>query len=115
MRHPWPLLLIVLCAAFAQLTPAQAPTKTVTRDQTEQNSARRKREGAISGRVIGADGQPVPDAQVFAGHLGDKPRSQEAGQADGEGYFKLTGLSPGAYHLNAYAPGYVAAQASSKY
>jgi len=116
MRHPWPLLLIVLCAAFAQLTPAQAPTKTVTRDQTEQNSARRKREGAISGRVIGADGQPVPDAQVFAGHLGDKPRSQGGeGQADDEGNFKLTGLSPGVYLLNAYAPGYVASGASSDY
>ena len=50
MRHASPLLLIVLCAAFAQITPAQqAPAKTVTPDQTEQNSTRRKSEGAITG------------------------------------------------------------------
>jgi len=116
MRHASPLLLIVLCAAFAQLAPAQqAPAKTVTPDQTEQNSTRRKREGAITGRVIGADSQPAPDAHVFARQISDKPRTQEAELADGEGNFKLTGLSPGAYLLNAYAPGYVAAEASSEY
>src|SRR5262245_53776082 len=116
MRQASPLLLIVLCAAFAQSTPAQqAPAKTVTPDQTEQNSARRKREGAITGRVIGADGQPAPDAHVFARQISDKPGSQEAELADGEGNFKLTGLSPGAYLLNAYAPGYVNAEVSSEY
>jgi hypothetical protein len=116
MRPASPLLLIVLCVAFAQITPAQqAPAKTVPPDQTEQNSTRRKREGAITGRVIGADGQPAPDAHVFARQISDKPRSQEAELADGEGNFKLTGLSPGVYFLNAYALGYVAAEASSEY
>jgi len=116
MKHAPTLLLIVLCVAFARISLAQPQTtKAATLNQTEQNSAPHKREGLITGRVIGPDGQPAPDAQVFARQISEKPRSLEWEATDDEGNFKLSGLSPGAYILNAQAPGYVAADVSAEY
>ena len=66
-----------------------------------------KREGVITGRVS-ADGRPVAGARVFvyssAGKIGDTQMIA----SDGDGVFKATGLSPGAYSVLTLAPGYVA-------
>jgi hypothetical protein len=92
-----PLAALLSISAFAQ------ETKTA-------------REGAISGRVVADDGQPMGGAQVMAVSVG---RSQLAGgsqmtNCDAEGNFKVTGLSGGVYSLLARSPGYVSVQDQSR-
>jgi hypothetical protein len=94
-----PLAIFLSITAFAQETKPQ-------------------REGAISGRVVADDGQPMSGAQVLALSVG---RSRLAGatqttNCDADGNFKVTGLSSGVYSLVARSPGYVSVQdQSSKY
>src|SRR5262245_24379944 len=123
MKYAMIPLLILLCAAlariatFAQTAHAQqAPARTAASNNTGQSANREganregaNREGAITGRVIGADGQPMTDAEVFADRIGERPGQGHFAATDGEGNFKLSGLSPAAYVLFARAPGYVEA------
>ncbi len=112
MKRPITLLLILLCAAFARIAPAQqAPAKTAPSNQIERSS---KREGAITGRIIGPDGQPMAEARVSAYGISARSGSGYSATSDDDGNFKLTGLSPGAYVLSAQAPGYVTAEASTE-
>ncbi|MGH9935131.1 MAG: carboxypeptidase regulatory-like domain-containing protein, partial [Blastocatellia bacterium] len=112
MKHVIISLLVLLCAAFAQTASAQeAPAKTAPSNQTERNS---KREGAITGRVIGPDGQPAPDASVSTYRISERQGPGHSATTDDDGNFKLTGLSPGAYVLRAGAPGYIAAEAPTE-
>jgi hypothetical protein len=57
---------------------------------------------AITGRVVDADGRPVPSAVVQVDPAGDgAPRASVNGQADGAGEFRVEGLEPGSYRLQA--------------
>src|SRR5262245_4422999 len=105
MKYAITTLLIFLCAAPARTVLAQqSSAKTAPSNQAERSA---KREGAITGRVIGPDGQPMAGAVVYADPLVERSRSRRPEAAcDGEGNFKLTGLSPAAYVLHAQAPGY---------
>ncbi|HEX5082997.1 MAG TPA: carboxypeptidase regulatory-like domain-containing protein [Blastocatellia bacterium] len=92
-----PLAVFLSISAFAQETKPQ-------------------REGAISGRVVADDGQPMSGAQVSAVSVG---RSRLAGatqmtNCDADGNFKVTGLSSGVYSLLARSPGYVSVQGQSR-
>jgi len=71
--------------------------------------AQPKREGAISGRVVADDGQPMAGAQVIAIGVGKSPitAASQATFCDADGNFKVTGLAHGAYSIMARAPGYV--------
>jgi len=112
MKHAMIPLLILLCAAFARIAPAQqSPAKTASSNQTERKP---KREGEITGRVIGPDGQPAPGVRISAHRIGDRAWSRPSAASDVDGNFKLTGLAPGAYAIFAYAPGYVAAELPSE-
>jgi hypothetical protein len=82
----------------------QPPAGTASADQTGR---RLKREGDITGRVIGPDGQPMADASVFAYRIGERLGRGHSATVDDDGNFKLTGLSPSTYILSARAPGYV--------
>jgi Carboxypeptidase regulatory-like domain len=105
MKHVMTLMLILLCTAFAQMTPAQQPpARTASADQTGR---RLKREDVITGRVIGPDGQPVADTRVFAYRIGERLGRGHSAMVDDDGNFKLIGLSPTAYVISARAPGYV--------
>jgi Carboxypeptidase regulatory-like domain len=105
MKHAMILLSLLLYAAFARKALAQqAPAKTA--NQPERSA---KLGGAITGRVIGPDGQPITDAEVSAIRITDGPRTRRSAVSDEEGNFTLAGLSPGAYTLLANAPGYVSA------
>ncbi len=108
MKHAMIPLSILFCAVFAQIATAQqAPAKTAPSNQPERNP---KREGAITGRVIGVEGQPMANVGVYARQLVEKPRATNSATSDDDGNFKLTGLSSGAYVLSAYCPGYIAAE-----
>src|SRR5262245_4848214 len=111
MKRVMTLLLIALCAASARTSlGSQDPAKTDSSSQTERNSARENREGAIPGRVVGPDGQPMAGARVVVLRISERGGSQHSAIVADDGNFKLTGLSPGIYVLQAHAPGYVSAE-----
>ena len=62
--------------------------------------------GAISGRVVTEDGQPVPRATVSITASG-KTDSRVSVNTDEEGNFRAEGLNAAAYVVSASAPGYV--------
>lgn len=71
-------------------------------------------QGTIAGLVVDSTGEPIPDAQVIAtpvwsGEIGERQAWQARGQAmliaDGAGAFRLTGLPPASYRLQAARPG----------
>lgn len=64
--------------------------------------------GSITGRVLGDDGQPIPNATIIAfSQSGARGNNSSGATSDATGKFTLGNLDPGAYNLNAYAPGYV--------
>jgi len=65
-------------------------------------------EGVIYGRVTGSDGEPINNLPVrllygaiMEGERNWQPRGEGAGQTNDEGDFRLFGLMPGIYHLQA--------------
>jgi hypothetical protein len=65
----------------------------------------------ISGRVVDESGTPVVSASVSSsqparGMMSASGELFVTAETDGEGRFVLAGLSPGAQHVNASAPGY---------
>src|SRR5215475_5369995 len=95
------LLLTVICASSArtytglQDQAKPAPSNRIEQNSAEQNPAPRRREGSITGRVIGPDGQPMADARVFANRIGENSGSPHSVAVAEDGSFKLTGLPPG--------------------
>jgi Carboxypeptidase regulatory-like domain len=69
-----------------------------------------KREGVITGRVVGDDGQPVAGANIIAARLGAISSSLQIITSDDDGNFKLAGLVPGAYTLDVELAGYIVAR-----
>src|SRR6266481_4152663 len=67
-----------------------------------------KPNGMITGRVVNSAGEPLSGAVVYAGSLGNSPRSQRA-TVDTNGEFKFEALEAGLYRLSASAPGHVPA------
>ena len=59
--------------------------------------------GAISGRVVTEDGQPVDGAMVQLSGAS----SPKIATSDSEGNFNFAGLTPAVYRLSANSPGYV--------
>jgi hypothetical protein len=111
MKRLMIFLLIAVCAAPARTSLGrQAVANTAPSSQTERTPARQNREGAITGRVIGPDGQPAPNARVVALRISETSGSWLSTVVADDGNFKLTGLSPGIYILLAHAPGYVSAE-----
>lgn len=103
------LIMLILGAALARNTPArQEPAKT----SSNQTEGRSRLVGAITGRVIGAEGQPLAGVRVVAFRIAENDRRPHAAVSDDDGNFKLDGLSAGAHILFAAAPGYVYADIS---
>lgn len=73
-----------------------------------QETPSNRKEGAITGQVLGEDGQPVARASIESNSLGAKSRYNRPVSTDREGNFKLTQLPPGLYAVNAFLPGFVA-------
>ena len=68
--------------------------------------------GAVAGRVVDARGRPAPDGSVSAKPRDRSPfdeRSHEAKAEPADGSFRLDGLAPGAYDLEARASGHAPA------
>ncbi|MGH9837338.1 MAG: carboxypeptidase-like regulatory domain-containing protein [Blastocatellia bacterium] len=89
-------LALFLVFSLAALSRAQSPSRTPV-----------TREGVITGRVVGEDGQPIARAKVEAYSIGVKTSRPQPVVTDVEGNFKLTGLAPAPYVLGTSIPGYV--------
>jgi hypothetical protein len=101
----------ILCLAAITLLLLVVP-RSWAQQSTASTKSSEKSNGAITGRVVSASGEPLPDAFVYAGSLAATTRSQTA-TADTSGEFKIDGLEPGLYRLSARAPGYVLASQPS--
>lgn len=101
--------------AHASVVTCRAQTQTQTVAQPadasgveKETRGRERSTGAITGRVVGEAGEPVPGALVYVGRRGaaELNRTQRVA-ADDEGNFQITGLDPGLYNVVANLPGYV--------
>jgi len=90
------LFLCLTQIAYAQSTPAQA-----------NDGKQPRRDGVITGRVTGDDGQPVAGATVEIFGVSPQRNWVPPVTTDAEGNFKFTGLAPAPYYVSARAPGYV--------
>ncbi|HVF42876.1 MAG TPA: carboxypeptidase regulatory-like domain-containing protein [Pyrinomonadaceae bacterium] len=100
-----------VCRAQSQTQPQpQAAARPADAGAAaRERGARERSPGAITGRVVGESGEPLPGALVYAGQRGTAPqlsRTQRV-QTDDEGNFQITGLDPGLYSVVANIPGYV--------
>jgi Carboxypeptidase regulatory-like domain len=80
------------------------------------NAFAQRASGAITGRVVAEDGQPIPHAAVNISGLGGGGRRITASReiiADDDGNFMVDGLEPIPYLIAAWAPGYVPAPGSA--
>ncbi|MDQ2974312.1 MAG: carboxypeptidase-like regulatory domain-containing protein [Acidobacteriota bacterium] len=89
------LLVIMLCS----LAQAQQPSSR--EDKSEETTT-----GAITGRVVNENGQPLANASVVVRTLGFQGQGQST-TTDGEGNFQLRGLDATAYLVFAAAPAYI--------
>jgi protocatechuate 3,4-dioxygenase beta subunit len=93
---------------FAPLIePGRAPTTEVAAGQTVELNLQLQKGGVITGKLLDASGEPLPDARVMAMHRVIAPSgmpqrllpapSQGPQQTNDVGEFRVTGLAPGEY------------------
>lgn len=111
------LCLLLACASNSRAqestqTPAPRVIRTETKqpaDNQQSSSAKGASEGprgSITGRVLGDDGRPVMNASIVVFGVGaSAPPTGDTTDADGK--FRINGLRPVAYVVQAFAPGYV--------
>lgn len=121
LTKPLTLLLTATLALFAHASvnvcraQSQAQTQPAARPADagvaeREKGAREGSSGAITGRVVGEAGEPMPGALVYVGQRGGASqfsRTQQRVSTDDEGNFQLTGLDSGLYSVSADIPGYV--------
>ena len=101
----------ILCLAGVTLLLLVAP-KCWGQQSTVSTKSSEKSNGAITGRVVSAGGEPLPGAVVYTGSLAATTRSHTA-TVDDNGDFRIDGLEAGLYRVSASAPGYVSASQPS--
>jgi hypothetical protein len=89
------LLVLMLCS----LAQAQQPS-------SREDKSEEPKTGAITGRVVNENGQPLANASVFLSAFGSQGQGRRT-TTDGEGNFQLVGLDAMAYLLSAASPGYI--------
>lgn len=80
--------------------------KTAADQSTAQNQLRERR-GTIKGRVVNDNGQPLANVGVNLYTVGAIQGQRRNLGTDEDGRFEADDLSPAAYSVNPYAPGYV--------
>lgn len=110
-------LLAAICwlIVFGALAIAQNSAQTEKAQPVLKN-------GSITGRVLGDDGQPLASIPVFAMPIGraggagrrQGPAAPAQTTTDDDGNFELINLSPASYSISASVPGYVAPPAEEE-
>lgn len=106
----WFLLSLVFPHAYVTARAGQ-DNRTATQrsmDQQKQGQAKDRR-GTIRGRVVADGGQPLAHVGVNVFSAGATNANRRSAGTDEEGKFEVDDLPPGAYSVNAYVAGYVAA------
>ena len=101
------LVLMLMATCVAVRAQAQAPSPT---PKTPEESST----GSISGKVVNENGQPLIGASVFVGSISSFMSGRRT-TTDLEGTFRLNGLDPGLYTINAIAPAYTTEPAPPEY
>jgi protocatechuate 3,4-dioxygenase beta subunit len=119
MRALLPLLLspLLATAAMAQAAheaPANAPSRITIADSAEPGTRL-----TVSGRVVDAEGRPVPEASIYVYHTdqkgeyvrgtsggSDRPRLFGYLRSDAQGRYAFSTIRPGSYP-NSRNPGHV--------
>jgi protocatechuate 3,4-dioxygenase beta subunit len=98
--------------AHVAVARAQAPAPPPPAAPAES-----RRTGAITGRVVGEDGQAVADARVtvYAVNSTGLRATSLTVTTDADGNFRADGLAPAAYAVSAYLPGYVTPRPDATY
>jgi hypothetical protein len=103
MRSAKQKLVCILILALAMLITLthSAPAQTQA-DETQTDSSRT---GAITGRIINENGQPLPNTAVYVRAFNALGLGRST-TTDGEGNFQVSGLDPVAYLVSASLPAY---------
>ena len=98
------LTILVVLMATSVAVRAQAPSPTPEPGST----------GTISGKVVNENGQPLIGASVFVSGIGISMPGRRT-TTDLEGAFRVNGLDPGLYTINAMAPAYTTEPAAPEF
>ncbi len=90
-----------------------SPAVTQPQGGGEKTTSNSRRDGIIIGRVIADDGRPLSDVEIMASGIRGDIFDLRRTETDDEGNFKLTGLKPDAYKIEASLPGYVSLKNAS--
>ena len=93
----------------AQTTPQAKATASRPAPENQPPSTEKTataRTGSITGRILGDDGHPIANATVIALRFGASTLPT-GGTTDADGRFEVKDLRPGAYRVEAIAPGYI--------
>lgn len=98
----------LLAPAFLLLFSASMAMAQGQSSETDEARAGSSYTGKITGRVIGEDGRPMPDAvvNVYRSYA-RMPGPPKTATTDSEGKFQALDLAPGLYTVNATLPGFV--------
>src|SRR5262249_3861352 len=96
------LILLVLGLLILPAFPGSGAAQTPADETNNDNS-----KGAITGRVVDQNGQPLANAVVAVRSYGNSSRGGTA-TTDREGNFQVSGLDPYAYIVTANLPAYIA-------
>lgn len=99
----------LLTPAFLLLFIATVASAQVQSSGTEEARAGSSYTGKITGRVVGEDGRPMPDAAVYLYRSYARvPGPPKTVTTDSDGKFQALDLAPGLYTVSATLPGFVA-------
>jgi protocatechuate 3,4-dioxygenase beta subunit len=89
--------IVINRAGFANPRPGRTSVTLLAGEQTRDLKLPMVPSGAIAGRVLGPDGEPAEGINVYV-----RGRSGQLGaQTDEQGRFRISGLLPGSYRLEA--------------
>jgi hypothetical protein len=94
-----------LAAVFAFLVLVFSAVRIVAQQSTEDTSSDGPSSDAISGRVVGVNGQAIPNAVVMVRAL-DTQSQGKVTTSDSEGNFRVSGLEAKVYLVSATGPAY---------
>lgn len=101
------LLVLLLSLILLASTSVRAQEAArATRNVEDPNAVAGGSSGSITGRVVGEDGRPVVDAQVYV-FSAFSNFSGRGSATDGAGRFQFKELPPGLYLLRANSPGFI--------
>ena len=101
---------LVLWALLASAAVQGQTAKTAKGSQVTAATAR----GAIAGRVLGEDGQPLADVSVSVSALGSGRSLRRTGSTDDEGNFKINDLPAALYGITATVPGFISSSGGAQ-